>query len=108
MTPRIPHTAAPGSEAEARAIRAIEAYYEHHMKDTDSMGHDLYRQCAESIVESGEAAQVDTDDLKALIKLLDTALRGNKSATWLGIGDAVVDLACVLGIVPSFDEWGQP
>ena len=96
--PRIPYNAAPGSEAEARAIRSIEAYYEHYRKDTDWHGHDIYRQCAESIVESGETANLETDDLTALIKSLDTALRGNKSATWLGLGDSIVDLAAVLGI----------
>ena len=104
---RIPHNAVPGSEAEARAIRAIEAYYDQHRNAVDKRGNDLFRQCAQSIVDMdlGDLGDIDDDDAHVLRSRLETAFRGNGAATWLGIGDSIVDLACILGLVPSFAEW---
>ena len=95
--------AAPGSEAEARAIRAAEAYYEEMRTNKDNAGHDLYRQCAEAIVESGDTSKVASTN--SLIWTLETALRGSVVGTSLGLGDLIVDLAAVLDIVPSYDAW---
>ena len=107
---RLPHNAVPGSEAEARAIRAIEAYYDQMRQTKDNMGLDLFSQCADAIIENGDGNEVDAGNLKVLASLLETACRGNgPDGNWLGLRDSIVDLACILGIVPSFAEWtGEP
>ena len=105
---RIPHNAVPGSEAEARAIRAIEAYYDQHRNAVDRRGNDLFRQCAQSIVDMdlGDLGDLDDDDSQELLALLETAFRGNgPDGNWLGLRGSIVDLACILGLVPSFAEW---
>ena len=96
----VPYNAAPGSEAEARAIRAIEAYYERYSAEPDPPGRELYRQCVSNIIESGDDAVLSTAQGRTLVNELTRVLRLMPART-------TVDLAAVLGIIPSFDAWGR-
>ncbi len=95
----------PGSLAESLRERAGEAYYEQYRHLKDNLGHDLARQCAESIGDSGLDGRLSVVDKRDMIAALAFAIRGIDYGPTTGMGGTLVDLACLLGIVPSFEAW---